>query len=181
MAAHVHAQPQRERALPALPIAAIHAKHHRSAHGEGQRPPFANAANLPAGGAAQVVGTGSVQDKVAQLEKKPPPSPPLPRQNTKTQPPSPPKVIRDSVHAETYERVGFLGEVCGSVLTSVSVDFNIGRCRAALLACMRSWTLGTYDRRSRSSRKTLSRPKRRKRRCAGSCITQRFILCSAPV
>lgn len=42
---------------------------------------------------------------------KPPASPPLPRQNTKTAPPSPPKIIEDKSRGFSYKRVGFLGEV----------------------------------------------------------------------
>lgn len=46
---------------------------------------------------------------------KPPPkapaSPPLPRQNSKTTPPSPPKVITDKTGRLSFARVGFLGEV----------------------------------------------------------------------
>ncbi|KZP18168.1 Pkinase-domain-containing protein [Athelia psychrophila] len=41
---------------------------------------------------------------------KPPASPPLPRQNTKTAPPSPPKIIEDRSRGFSYKRVGFLGE-----------------------------------------------------------------------
>lgn len=37
--------------------------------------------------------------------------PPLPRQNAKVQPPTPPPVIRDKSRALNYERVGFLGQV----------------------------------------------------------------------
>lgn len=40
-----------------------------------------------------------------------PASPPLPRQNSKTAPPSPPKVISDYSGALQFNRVGFLGEV----------------------------------------------------------------------
>ncbi|KAF8877248.1 hypothetical protein CPB84DRAFT_1852738 [Gymnopilus junonius] len=41
---------------------------------------------------------------------KAPPSPPLPRQNSKTAPPSPPKVITDKTGRMQFNRVGFLGE-----------------------------------------------------------------------
>lgn len=37
--------------------------------------------------------------------------PPLPRQNSKTTPPSPPRVIVDQNRQVQYHRVGFLGEV----------------------------------------------------------------------
>ncbi|KAF6742775.1 kinase-like domain-containing protein [Ephemerocybe angulata] len=43
-------------------------------------------------------------------ETKPPGSPPLPRQNAKTRPPSPPKVITDTRGRMQFNRVGFLGE-----------------------------------------------------------------------
>ncbi|KAF7301457.1 Serine/threonine-protein kinase [Mycena indigotica] len=39
-----------------------------------------------------------------------PASPPLPRQNSKTTPPSPPKIIADKSGRQKYQRVGFLGE-----------------------------------------------------------------------
>ena len=42
---------------------------------------------------------------------KPPPSPPLPRQNSRTTPPSPPKIITDKTGRFHFNRVGFLGEV----------------------------------------------------------------------
>lgn len=40
-----------------------------------------------------------------------PASPPLPRQNSKTTPPSPPRVITDKNGRLSFVRVGFLGEV----------------------------------------------------------------------
>lgn len=43
---------------------------------------------------------------------KPPSSPPLPRQNAKVTPPSPPKIITDKSHSVEFVRVGMLGEVC---------------------------------------------------------------------
>lgn len=43
---------------------------------------------------------------------KAPGSPPLPRQNSKTAPPSPPKIITDKNGRLSFSRVGFLGEVC---------------------------------------------------------------------
>lgn len=49
----------------------------------------------------------------AQVKPKQPGSPPLPRQNTKATPPSPPDIIRDKngqAHLR-FTRVGFLGEV----------------------------------------------------------------------
>jgi hypothetical protein len=38
-------------------------------------------------------------------------SPPLPRQNAKVQPPSPPPVIQDKTGSLRYQRMSFLGEV----------------------------------------------------------------------
>ena len=52
---------------------------------------------------------------------KPPSSPPLPRQNAKVTPPSPPKVITDMYNQVELTRVGMLGEVRGSLLSSLSV------------------------------------------------------------
>jgi len=51
---------------------------------------------------------GDHRDRQQQREKEAP----LPRQNTKTQPPSPPQVIRDISRIHSYTRLGFLGEVC---------------------------------------------------------------------
>ncbi|KJA14333.1 hypothetical protein HYPSUDRAFT_208789 [Hypholoma sublateritium FD-334 SS-4] len=45
-----------------------------------------------------------------KLPAKTPSSPPLPRQNSKTAPPSPPKVIVDNHGRVQFDRVGFLGE-----------------------------------------------------------------------
>jgi hypothetical protein len=44
-------------------------------------------------------------------EKFVPVSPPLPKQNNKTIPPSPPKIICDKMNSVNYHRIGFLGEV----------------------------------------------------------------------
>ncbi|KAI9429133.1 kinase-like domain-containing protein [Lactarius indigo] len=49
-----------------------------------------------------------VPPKPATYEKKP--SPPLPRQNAKVQPPSPPQVIQDKTGSLRYQRMSFLGE-----------------------------------------------------------------------
>ncbi|KAG6837148.1 hypothetical protein H0H93_014053 [Arthromyces matolae] len=45
-----------------------------------------------------------------QPPEKQPPSPPLPRQNAKVTPPSPPKIILDRNGSALFSRVGFLGE-----------------------------------------------------------------------
>ena len=69
-----------------------------------RRQPFSNTGNqLPAVQA-------TIQDAPVKPPK-PPSSPPLPRQNTKTAPPSPPQLIYDKDHSVSYSRVGFLGEV----------------------------------------------------------------------
>ena len=79
----------------------------------GRRIPFANTGNqLPVAHAAGA----HTPVKPVQAQKKATGSPPLPRQNTKTAPPSPPQVIRDTNHAASYTRVGFLGEVSQSLL-----------------------------------------------------------------
>ncbi|KAI9449687.1 kinase-like domain-containing protein [Lactarius psammicola] len=49
-----------------------------------------------------------VPPKPAPYEKRP--SPPLPRQNAKVQPPSPPQVIQDKTGSLRYQRMSFLGE-----------------------------------------------------------------------
>ncbi|KAH9036705.1 kinase-like domain-containing protein [Lactarius hengduanensis] len=49
-----------------------------------------------------------IPPKPASYEKKP--SPPLPRQNAKVQPPSPPQVIQDKTGSLRYQRMSFLGE-----------------------------------------------------------------------
>ncbi|TFK38296.1 hypothetical protein BDQ12DRAFT_127973 [Crucibulum laeve] len=50
------------------------------------------------------------QDGQKQEAPKAPSSPPLPRQNSKTTPPSPPKIITDKSGRVQFQRVGFLGE-----------------------------------------------------------------------
>jgi hypothetical protein len=55
-----------------------------------------------------------VPPKSAHYEKKA--SPPLPRQNAKIQPPSPPPVIQDKTGSLRYQRMSFLGEVGLSIL-----------------------------------------------------------------
>lgn len=54
------------------------------------------------------------QQTPPKLPQKTPVSPPLPRQNSKTTPPSPPKIITDKSGRLQYNRVGFLGEASGS-------------------------------------------------------------------
>ena len=51
------------------------------------------------------------QQETAPVPAKAPGSPPLPRQNSKTTPPSPPKIITDKTGRLQFSRVGFLGEV----------------------------------------------------------------------
>lgn len=77
-----------------------------------RRHPLSNAAvnQLPS-----QASPAKLQEKI-----KVPSSPPLPRQNTKTTPPSPPRIITDKIRALDYHRVGFLGEVrCILVVVSI--------------------------------------------------------------
>ena len=53
-------------------------------------------------------------------------SPPLPRQNAKVTPPSPPKIIADKTRTLEYLRVGMLGEVSVYLYCS---DCALPRCR----------------------------------------------------
>lgn len=76
-----------------MPTAQPHPQLHR-------RPPFSNAINQASS------PTKQEKPKIA------PSDPPLPRQNSKTTPPSPPKVITDKNRLLEFHRVGFLGEVC---------------------------------------------------------------------
>ncbi|KAG6906303.1 hypothetical protein DXG01_014672 [Tephrocybe rancida] len=62
-----------------------------------RRHPFTNAVNHQ-------------QQLKPQPSEKQPPSPPLPRQNAKITPPSPPKIIYDKNGSVLFSRVGFLGE-----------------------------------------------------------------------
>ena len=66
-----------------------------------RRNPLSNAINTHA--------PPDVPPKPASHEKKS--SPPLPRQNAKIQPPSPPQVIQDKTGSLRYQRMSFLGEV----------------------------------------------------------------------
>src|SRR5882757_9635429 len=72
-----------------------------------RRQPLTNAANLV-----------NHQETPPKLLPKPlpkaPASSPLPRQNPKVTPPSPPKIITDKSGKLQFHRVGFLGEVRGS-------------------------------------------------------------------
>jgi cell cycle serine/threonine-protein kinase CDC5/MSD2 len=51
-------------------------------------------------------------EPVSKQAQKAAADPPLPRQNTKTTPPSPPQVIKDTGRSTQYLRIGLLGEVC---------------------------------------------------------------------
>ena len=54
-------------------------------------------------------------------------SPPLPRQNAKVTPPSPPKIITDKTRTLEFMRVGMLGEVSARCFEPCSEDTrNIG-------------------------------------------------------
>lgn len=52
--------------------------------------------------------------------------PPLPRQNVKVRPPTPPKVISDKSGRMQFNRVGFLGEVSAQISTRRWMAY--GRC-----------------------------------------------------
>ncbi|EIN08263.1 Pkinase-domain-containing protein [Punctularia strigosozonata HHB-11173 SS5] len=65
---------------------------------------------LPKDNYAHQVDIGGREPRQDPAKQKAPSSPPLPRQNTKTTPPSPPKVIRDLDRGIDYVRVGLLGE-----------------------------------------------------------------------
>ena len=72
--------------------------------------------------------------KPVHYEKHPEPKdPPLPRQNSKTLPPSPPKIILDHSGGLQFQRIGFLGEVRGLCAEQVSLaDVATGRVRPRL-------------------------------------------------
>ncbi|KAK1226206.1 Cell cycle serine/threonine-protein kinase cdc5/MSD2 [Marasmius sp. AFHP31] len=69
-----------------------------------RRYPLANAANQ------NQVQQPQTTPKKPQEKQKQTNSPPLPRQNTKTAPPSPPQVIKDKSGHLQFQRLGFLGE-----------------------------------------------------------------------
>lgn len=77
-------------------------------HQPQRRPPFSNAIN-------QVPPHSSPTKQ--EKAKAAPIDPPLPRQNSKTTPPSPPKVITDKNRLLEFHRVGFLGEVGSDALS----------------------------------------------------------------
>lgn len=87
--------PHLQHHLPPIPPPATSASNNR-------RNPLSNAINK------QIAP--EVPPKPAHYEKKV--SPPLPRQNAKVQPPSPPSVIQDKTGSLRYQRMSFLGEVC---------------------------------------------------------------------
>lgn len=116
-----------------------------------RRMPFSNTGNqMPV---MQTARPGSPQ----KIQKQPS-SPPLPRQNTKTAPPSPPKVIHDKAHAVSYSRVGFLGEVSnskGCVSSKYSPSHRVAllestRCKIGIVNVKQSrWSLRLLSRRRR--------------------------------
>ena len=115
-------------------------------HRDPRRQPFSNAANhqmpIPISKPASPSkpALASVQQKA--------PSPPLPKQNTKVPPPSPPQVIRDAERAISYKRVGFLGEVC---LKSKRYILHAQLMnREDLLECTKRRTSGEIELQSRS-------------------------------
>ena len=96
------------------------------------RRPFANAANQQY---TKATTPKKSPAKAEPVQQKPPASPPLPRQNTKTQPPSPPQVIVDTAHGAKYRRIGFLGEVCANVCypaLPLNTNVNVGWLRPRL-------------------------------------------------
>jgi len=95
-----------------------------------RRHPFTNAVNHLQNMNPQATPP-KPQDKQRQ-----PSSPPLPRQNAKITPPSPPKIICDKGGRFQFSRVGFLGEACSFISEcDLSSDYQ---CRVALLVCTRS-------------------------------------------
>ena len=126
-----------------------------------RRPPFSNAIN-------QVPPQPPSPTK--QEKPKPAPlDPPLPRQNSKTTPPSPPKVITDKNRLLEFHRVGFLGEVGPDGLWQTS---NLRLHRVALHAYTKSRTFVERATPARSSPRRLSRPRRRRPRSVSteSCL-----------
>ncbi|KAH8101081.1 kinase-like domain-containing protein [Cristinia sonorae] len=78
-----------------------------------RRHPLASAANHPAVNTYLTAAPSNkleVPPQVPPKDAKQPGSPPLPRQNAKVTPPSPPKVIMDKSRSLQYVRVGMLGE-----------------------------------------------------------------------
>lgn len=94
---------------------------------------------------------------------KPARSPPLPRQNAKVTPPSPPRVIVDVNHHAEYELVGLLGEVRRVFLESGSrVDMTYRR--VALRVCTRSRTAMALSVLARSSQPPPSKRRRQRQK-----------------
>src|SRR6266852_528988 len=73
-----------------------------------------------------------VPPKPVNSEKKA--SPPLPRQNAKVQPPSPPPVIQDKTGSLRYQRMSFLGEVSHKIFPAIGYSPNpiTGRVRQSV-------------------------------------------------
>ncbi|KII87666.1 hypothetical protein PLICRDRAFT_162447 [Plicaturopsis crispa FD-325 SS-3] len=82
-----------------------------------RRHPLSNAVNHPA------------RPTSPKPVEKPAAEPPLPRQNTKTAPPSPPKIISDKNRSVQFHRVGFLGE------GGFARVYEVKDVRGARLAC----------------------------------------------
>ena len=80
---------------------------------------------------------GQLSPSKVQEAVKAPASPPLPRQNTKTTPPSPPKIITDKSRAVNYQRVGFLGEVW-SFTVGRSLGVGANKSTGGFCSCVRS-------------------------------------------
>lgn len=107
-----------------------------------RRHPFTNAVNH-----LQNMNPQAATPKHQEKQKQPP-SPPLPRQNAKITPPSPPKIICDKSGKFQFSRVGFLGEVCTFMAKyDVHLIITTGR----ICSCVRGqrswrWTPGVQSR-----------------------------------
>jgi len=103
-----------------------------------RRHPFAN---------ANVVNQPHPVSSPVKPQEKPkanPADPPLPRQNSKTTPPSPPRLIIDKNRQVQYYRVGFLGEVrCISIAGFACANILCGVSREDSHVSMRSPTVVT--------------------------------------
>ena len=79
------------------------------------RRPFTNTANHQSNVRNAALGNKELPPKPVEeiVEQKQAASPPLPRQNTKTAPPSPPRLIVDNSNTHVYKRERLLGEVRG--------------------------------------------------------------------
>lgn len=108
-----------------------------------------------------------ISPKPTDRQLKPPASPPLARQNSKTVPPSPPRIITDKA-GKSFQRIGFLGEVrrlCSHICACSHSNLRVGS-----RECMRSRTARARSWRAKSSPRTRSRRKRPRPRCVCPCM-----------